>query len=117
MLCPEIQWRSLKISTGGSEVTGPKSIYLKIIYKIGGSKTYIPKKIYTKRTYITLLSEKFGGSGVPSGPFIAASLPRYMYVLFRRLHFPIHKEVATQLIHFIRFLYTIIKKRQTFLSL
>ncbi|MFS7957495.1 hypothetical protein Hanom_Chr07g00667011 [Helianthus anomalus] len=26
-----------------------------------GSKTYIPKNFYTKTTYITLLSEKFGG--------------------------------------------------------
>ncbi|MFS8029951.1 hypothetical protein Hanom_Chr17g01528371 [Helianthus anomalus] len=54
------QWRSLKIFIGGSEVTEPKSIYLEFFfYKTGGSKTYIPKKFYTKRTYITLLSEKF----------------------------------------------------------
>ncbi|MFS8014013.1 hypothetical protein Hanom_Chr15g01339671 [Helianthus anomalus] len=54
----------------GSEVTGPKSIYLKkiIFCKIGGSKTYIPKKFYTKHTYITLLSEKFGGVGCPLQP-------------------------------------------------
>ncbi|MFS8000738.1 hypothetical protein Hanom_Chr12g01181911 [Helianthus anomalus] len=34
----------------------------------GGGGAYIPKKFYTKTTYITLLSEKFGGSGVPPGP-------------------------------------------------
>ncbi|MFS7939242.1 hypothetical protein Hanom_Chr05g00449371 [Helianthus anomalus] len=34
----------------------------------GGAKTYIPKNFYTKTTYITLLSEKFGGSGAPPGP-------------------------------------------------
>ncbi|MFS7915843.1 putative ribosomal protein L9 [Helianthus anomalus] len=57
-------WRSLKNSTEGSEVTGPKnSIYVFFFYKTGGSKMYIPKKLYTKRTFITLLSEKFGGSG------------------------------------------------------
>ncbi|MFS7958746.1 hypothetical protein Hanom_Chr08g00682351 [Helianthus anomalus] len=71
-----IQWRSLKIFTGGSEVTEPKnSIQVKRkIYKTGGSKTYIPKKFYTKRTYITLLSEKFGGSGAPPGPLKATPL-------------------------------------------
>ncbi|MFS8001477.1 hypothetical protein Hanom_Chr13g01190821 [Helianthus anomalus] len=31
----------------------------------GGGKTYIPKNFYTKTTYISLLSEKFGGSGAP----------------------------------------------------
>ncbi|MFS7906094.1 hypothetical protein Hanom_Chr01g00055291 [Helianthus anomalus] len=35
---------------------------------------YIPKKFYTKRTYITLLSEKFGRSGAPPGPLKATSL-------------------------------------------
>ncbi|MFS8030956.1 hypothetical protein Hanom_Chr17g01540111 [Helianthus anomalus] len=34
-----------------------------------GLKTYIPKNFYTKTTYITLLSEKFWGSGAPSRPF------------------------------------------------
>ncbi|MFS7963898.1 hypothetical protein Hanom_Chr08g00743761 [Helianthus anomalus] len=32
------QWRSLKISTRGSEVTRPKNIYLIFFYKIGGRK-------------------------------------------------------------------------------
>ncbi|MFS7921800.1 hypothetical protein Hanom_Chr03g00241211 [Helianthus anomalus] len=40
--------------------------------RTGGSKTYIPKNFYTKTTYITLLSEKFGGSGAP---------PRLFYTL------------------------------------
>ncbi|MFS7961423.1 hypothetical protein Hanom_Chr08g00714851 [Helianthus anomalus] len=48
-------------------------LYLKY-YKTGGSKTYISKKFYTKRTYITLLSEKFGGSGAPPGPFKATPM-------------------------------------------
>ncbi|MFS8016217.1 hypothetical protein Hanom_Chr15g01365891 [Helianthus anomalus] len=39
-----------------------------------GSKTYIPKNFYTKTTYITLLAEKFGGSGAPPGPFKASPL-------------------------------------------
>ncbi|MFS8015834.1 hypothetical protein Hanom_Chr15g01361361 [Helianthus anomalus] len=70
------QWRSLIISTGGSEVTGPKSIYLKklFFYKTGWSKTYIHKKFYMKHTSITLLNEKFGGSDTPSGPFTVAPL-------------------------------------------
>ncbi|MFS7937236.1 hypothetical protein Hanom_Chr05g00425231 [Helianthus anomalus] len=33
-----------------------------------GSKTYIPKDFYMKATYITLLNEKFGGSGAPRPP-------------------------------------------------
>ncbi|KAJ0532044.1 hypothetical protein HanIR_Chr09g0392371 [Helianthus annuus] len=33
-----------------------------------GSKTYIPKNFYTKTTYVTLLSEKFGGVGRPPPP-------------------------------------------------
>ncbi|MFS8008512.1 hypothetical protein Hanom_Chr14g01273671 [Helianthus anomalus] len=37
----------------------------KKFYRTGGSKTHIPKNFYTKATYITLLSEKFGGSGAP----------------------------------------------------
>ncbi|MFS7916358.1 hypothetical protein Hanom_Chr02g00176191 [Helianthus anomalus] len=40
----------------------------------GGSKTYIPKNFYTKTTYITLLSEKFGGSGSPPRPFYTSPL-------------------------------------------
>ncbi|MFS8006153.1 hypothetical protein Hanom_Chr14g01245921 [Helianthus anomalus] len=31
----------------------------------GGSKTYLPKNFYTKTTYITLMSENFGGVGCP----------------------------------------------------
>ncbi|MFS7981020.1 hypothetical protein Hanom_Chr10g00946001 [Helianthus anomalus] len=53
-----------------------KKLYIskKKLYKTGGSKTYIPKKFYMKRTYITLLSEKFGGSGAPPGPLKATPL-------------------------------------------
>ncbi|KAJ0895971.1 hypothetical protein HanRHA438_Chr08g0329241 [Helianthus annuus] len=40
----------------------------------GGAKMYIPKNFYTKTTYITLLSEKFGGSGTPSRPFYTLPL-------------------------------------------
>ncbi|MFS8025890.1 hypothetical protein Hanom_Chr16g01480411 [Helianthus anomalus] len=47
---------------GGSKTYIPKNFY-----RTGGSKTYIPKNFYTKTTYITLLSEKFGGSGAPPG--------------------------------------------------
>ncbi|MFS7903247.1 hypothetical protein Hanom_Chr01g00021781 [Helianthus anomalus] len=50
-------------------MTGESKTYIpKIFYKTGGSKTYIPKNFYTKTTYITLLSEKFGGSGAPLPP-------------------------------------------------
>ncbi|KAJ0843163.1 hypothetical protein HanRHA438_Chr15g0688351 [Helianthus annuus] len=65
-----VQWRSLKIFIGGSEVTGPKSIYLKknFFYKTGGSKTYIPKKnLY--ETYIHNTTErKVRGVGRPLRP-------------------------------------------------
>ncbi|MFS7959604.1 hypothetical protein Hanom_Chr08g00693021 [Helianthus anomalus] len=53
---------------------GAKTYIPKNCYKHGGSKTYIPKKFYTKTTYITLLSEKFGGSGAPSRPFYTSPL-------------------------------------------
>ncbi|MFS7907737.1 hypothetical protein Hanom_Chr01g00074841 [Helianthus anomalus] len=55
--------------TGGS-----KTCILKNFYRIGGSKTYIPKNFYTKTTYITLLSEKFRGSGAPSRPFYTSPI-------------------------------------------
>ncbi|MFS7964957.1 hypothetical protein Hanom_Chr08g00756601 [Helianthus anomalus] len=51
---------------------GSKTYIPKNFYRTGGSKTYIPKHFYTKTTYITLLSEKFGGSGAPPGPFKAS---------------------------------------------
>ncbi|MFS7930247.1 hypothetical protein Hanom_Chr04g00341881 [Helianthus anomalus] len=54
-----------------------RSPYLKLYlknYKTGGSKTYISKKYYMKRTYITLLSEKFGGSDASPGPFKATPI-------------------------------------------
>ncbi|MFS7892810.1 hypothetical protein Hanom_Chr00s001016g01671781 [Helianthus anomalus] len=57
------QWRSLTMKTGGSKPYIPKNFYRTV-----GSKTYIPKNFYTKTTYITLLSEKFRGSGAPPGP-------------------------------------------------
>ncbi|MFS8013042.1 hypothetical protein Hanom_Chr14g01328101 [Helianthus anomalus] len=49
---------------GGSKTYIPKNFY-----RTGGSKTYIPKNFYTKTRYITLLCEKFGGSGAPPRPF------------------------------------------------
>ncbi|MFS7973300.1 hypothetical protein Hanom_Chr09g00855011 [Helianthus anomalus] len=63
------QWRNLKFFTGGS-----KTYILKNFYRTGGSRTYIPKNFYTKTTYITLLAEKFGGSGAPPGPFKASPM-------------------------------------------
>ncbi|MFS8021254.1 hypothetical protein Hanom_Chr16g01425291 [Helianthus anomalus] len=60
----DTQWRSLRFPTEGSKTYIPKKFY-----RNGGSKTYIPQNFYTKATYITLLSEKFGGSGAPPGPF------------------------------------------------
>ncbi|MFS7973754.1 hypothetical protein Hanom_Chr09g00860401 [Helianthus anomalus] len=53
---------------------GVENVYTKKIYRTGGSKTYIPKKFYTKTTYITLLSEKFGGSSAPLRPFYTSPL-------------------------------------------
>ncbi|MFS7995080.1 hypothetical protein Hanom_Chr12g01113851 [Helianthus anomalus] len=50
-------WRSLRFPTGGLETYIPKNFY-----RTRGSKTHIPKNFYMKTTYITLLSEKFGGS-------------------------------------------------------
>ncbi|MFS7989570.1 hypothetical protein Hanom_Chr11g01048501 [Helianthus anomalus] len=64
------QWRSLTRMTGGS-----KTYISKNFYRAGGSKTYIPKNFYTKTTYITLLSEKFGGSGAPPRPFYPSPMP------------------------------------------
>ncbi|MFS7910950.1 hypothetical protein Hanom_Chr02g00112211 [Helianthus anomalus] len=55
--------------TGGS-----KTYILKNFYRTGGSKTYIPKNFYMKTTYITLLSEKFGGSGAPPRPLYPSPL-------------------------------------------
>ncbi|MFS7933028.1 hypothetical protein Hanom_Chr04g00374911 [Helianthus anomalus] len=63
------QWRSLTCSTRGSKTYIPKNFY-----RTGGLKTYTPKHFYTKTTYITLLSEKFGGSGAPPGPFKASPM-------------------------------------------
>ncbi|MFS8017454.1 hypothetical protein Hanom_Chr15g01380611 [Helianthus anomalus] len=54
----------LDISNGRS-----KTYISKNFYRTEGSKTYIPKNFYTEATYITLLSEKFGGPGAASGPF------------------------------------------------
>ncbi|MFS8021238.1 hypothetical protein Hanom_Chr16g01425121 [Helianthus anomalus] len=65
------QWRSLTRMIGGSKTYIPKNFY-----RTGGSKTYIPKNFYTKTTYITLLSEKFGGSGAPPRPFYPSPMCR-----------------------------------------
>ncbi|MFS8008919.1 hypothetical protein Hanom_Chr14g01278531 [Helianthus anomalus] len=48
--------------------TGSKMFIPKNFYRAGWSKTYIPKNFYTKTTYITLLTEKFGGSSAPPAP-------------------------------------------------
>ncbi|KAJ0733105.1 putative ABC transporter, AAA+ ATPase domain, ABC-2 type transporter [Helianthus annuus] len=53
---------------------GSKTYIPKNFNRTGGSKTYIPKNFYTKTTYITLLSEKFGGSGAPPRPFCTSPL-------------------------------------------
>ncbi|MFS7952589.1 hypothetical protein Hanom_Chr07g00608681 [Helianthus anomalus] len=53
---------------------GSKTYIPKKFYRTGGSKTYIPKNFYTKTTYITLLSEKFGGSGAPPRLFYTSPL-------------------------------------------
>ncbi|MFS7925220.1 hypothetical protein Hanom_Chr04g00282011 [Helianthus anomalus] len=45
---------------GGSKMYIPKKFY-----RIERSKTYIPKYLYMITKYITLLREKFGGSGAP----------------------------------------------------
>ncbi|MFS8022075.1 hypothetical protein Hanom_Chr16g01435241 [Helianthus anomalus] len=67
------QWRSL------TRMTGSKTYIPKNFYRTGGSKTYIPTKFYTKTTYITLLSEKFGGSGAPL-PFYTSPLLRTIFL-------------------------------------
>ncbi|MFS7973282.1 hypothetical protein Hanom_Chr09g00854811 [Helianthus anomalus] len=53
---------------------GSKTYIPKNFYRTGGSKTYIPKNFYTRTTYITLLSEKFGGSGAPPRPLYHSPL-------------------------------------------
>ncbi|MFS7901184.1 hypothetical protein Hanom_Chr12g01090611 [Helianthus anomalus] len=53
---------------------GSKTYIPKNFYRTGGSKAYIPKIFYTKTTYITLLSEKFGGLGAPTRPFYTSPL-------------------------------------------
>ncbi|MFS7901050.1 hypothetical protein Hanom_Chr00s164814g01826421 [Helianthus anomalus] len=58
---------------------GSKTYIPKDFYRTGGSKTYIPKNFYTKTTYMTLLSEKFGGSGAPPRPFYPS--PMYMHIV------------------------------------
>ncbi|MFS7984937.1 hypothetical protein Hanom_Chr11g00992531 [Helianthus anomalus] len=59
----------LDMFDGGSKTYIPKNFY-----RTGGSKPYIPKHFYTKTTYITLLSEKFGGSGAPPSHFKASPM-------------------------------------------
>ncbi|MFS7970570.1 hypothetical protein Hanom_Chr09g00822521 [Helianthus anomalus] len=59
----------LDLNDGGSKTYIPK-----IFYRNEGSKTYIPKNFYTKTIYITLLSEKSGGSGAPPRPFYTSPL-------------------------------------------
>ncbi|MFS8000530.1 putative phosphodiesterase I [Helianthus anomalus] len=52
---------------------GSKTYILKSLHKTGGVENVYTQKFYTKTTYITLLSEKFGGSGAP-GPFYTSPL-------------------------------------------
>ncbi|MFS7983605.1 hypothetical protein Hanom_Chr11g00976451 [Helianthus anomalus] len=59
----------LDLNDGGSKTYIPKNFY-----RTGRSKTYIPKNFYTKTIYITLLSEKFRGSGAPSRPFYTSPM-------------------------------------------
>ncbi|MFS8014309.1 hypothetical protein Hanom_Chr15g01343061 [Helianthus anomalus] len=59
----------LEIFYGGS-----KTYIHKNFYRTGGRPPYIPKNFYKKTTYITLLAEKFKGSGAPPGPFKASPL-------------------------------------------
>ncbi|MFS7918351.1 hypothetical protein Hanom_Chr03g00199991 [Helianthus anomalus] len=71
--------------TGGSKTYIPKKFY-----RTGGSKTYIPKNFYTKTTYITLLSEKFGGSGALPRPFYTSPmrLPLHHAITPLKVNFP-----------------------------
>ncbi|MFS8028954.1 hypothetical protein Hanom_Chr16g01516591 [Helianthus anomalus] len=73
------QWRRLSFQTGGSKTYIPKDFY-----KTGGSKTYIPKNFFMKAKYSPLLSEKFGGSTVPSHPIevIRSIISHYIYFFF-----------------------------------
>ncbi|MFS8010750.1 hypothetical protein Hanom_Chr14g01300661 [Helianthus anomalus] len=68
----------LEISDGGS-----KTYIFKTFYRARESKTYIPKIFYTKSTYITLLSEKFGGRKYPPPPL--SNLRQWLEDLFNYL--------------------------------
>ncbi|MFS8005747.1 hypothetical protein Hanom_Chr13g01240961 [Helianthus anomalus] len=70
------QWRRLTRMTGVSKMYIPK-----IFYRTGGLTTYIPKNFYTKTTYITLLYEKFEGSGAPPRPFYTSPMCMQKYNL------------------------------------
>ncbi|MFS8016632.1 hypothetical protein Hanom_Chr15g01370831 [Helianthus anomalus] len=61
---------------------GVENVYTKNFYRTGGSKTYIPKNFYTKTTYITLLLEKFGGSGAPPRPFYPSPMFRCKFFVY-----------------------------------
>ncbi|MFS7898585.1 putative phosphodiesterase metallo-dependent phosphatase [Helianthus anomalus] len=56
-------------------------VYARSLTRMTGSKTYVPKNFYTKTKYITLLIEKFGGSGAPPRPFYTSPL-RMLVTLF-----------------------------------
>ncbi|MFS7937785.1 hypothetical protein Hanom_Chr05g00431771 [Helianthus anomalus] len=73
-LCNYVQWRSLTRMTEGEG---------------GGSKTYIHKNFYTKTIYITLLSEKFGGSGTPPRPFYTSPLTMCMDLVIKTHSLPL----------------------------
>ncbi|MFS7918167.1 hypothetical protein Hanom_Chr03g00197621 [Helianthus anomalus] len=62
------------MTRGRSKTYRPKNFY-----RTGGSKTYIPKNFYTKTTEITLMSEKFRGSGTPSRPFYTSPMTNIDY--------------------------------------
>ncbi|MFS7949311.1 hypothetical protein Hanom_Chr06g00570041 [Helianthus anomalus] len=65
---------------GGSKTYIPKNFY-----RTGGSKTYTPKNFYTKTTYITLLSEKFGGRAPLPAPLKLRPCPYEVNIFVRQL--------------------------------
>ncbi|MFS7991928.1 hypothetical protein Hanom_Chr12g01076401 [Helianthus anomalus] len=75
--------------TGGSKTYIPKNFY-----RTGESKMYIPKNFYTKTTYITLLSEKFGGSGAPPRPYYTSPL-NHIKIISKNSYKGVHKNSCT----------------------
>ncbi|KAJ0582439.1 hypothetical protein HanHA300_Chr04g0152261 [Helianthus annuus] len=66
---------------------------------------YIPKNFYPKTTYITRLSEKFGGSGAPPSPLKAAPMVELLVVMVSFSQgFPILFFLFPQCINLCRFI-------------